>query len=287
MFNKAIIIGTGKLPFICGYSLKSYDVSVEIYEYSEYVYSQLESLCRNTDIVYRKIDKGGLTNCLLDIDEPLLIVSANNTYIFPKEIVEKENLLIVNFHPALLPKHMGRNAEAWSIYSGDVETGITWHLVDEKIDHGQILYQAKLHLDDKMTSLQLMSQQFVMAGEGFKQIADALVHNKLEKSVYRYDSNICSMHYAKDVPNHGKLDVNWSLEEISRFLRAMNYGKMQVLGRPFMEIGKERYIWDRYQIGKNELSLNNEPNKGIFADNNLSIQLINFRKDENNEGKIV
>lgn len=287
MFNRAIIIGTGKLPSACACLLKKYNIRVEIYEYSEYIYSQLELLCKNKGLDYRKTGKNELTDFLQEINEPLLIISANNTYIFPKEVVKKENLLIVNFHPALLPKHMGRNAEAWSIYSGDVETGVSWHLVDEKIDHGQILYQKKIPIDDKMTSLQLMSRQLAMALEGFEQIVDVLVYNELEKSIYQHDYNICTVHYAKDIPNCGQLDATWSMEQISRFLRAMDYGKLQVLGKPFMEIEGEKYVWDRYQITSNELCLKNEPNKGIFADSNLCIQLMKFRKEESDEGKTL
>jgi len=53
---------------------------------------------------------------------------------------------ILNIHPALLPKYggqgmYGKNVHEAVIASGDKETGVTIHVVDDKYDHGPILAQ--------------------------------------------------------------------------------------------------------------------------------------------------
>jgi phosphoribosylglycinamide formyltransferase 1 len=56
---------------------------------------------------------------------------------------------ILNIHPALLPKYGGKgmygmNVHKAVIQSGDTETGVTLHLVNEEYDKGKILAQTKV-----------------------------------------------------------------------------------------------------------------------------------------------
>lgn len=57
---------------------------------------------------------------------------------------------IVNIHPSLLPKFKGKAAWVQALEEGEVETGCTVHLVNEEIDGGKILAQAKvpIHIGD-------------------------------------------------------------------------------------------------------------------------------------------
>lgn len=48
---------------------------------------------------------------------------------------------ILNVHPALLPKHPGTHVHSLVLKSGDKESGMTIHLIDEGMDTGKILLQ--------------------------------------------------------------------------------------------------------------------------------------------------
>lgn len=50
---------------------------------------------------------------------------------------------LLNIHPSLLPKYRGPSPIQSAILHGEKETGVTIMLVDEKIDHGPILRNAK------------------------------------------------------------------------------------------------------------------------------------------------
>jgi len=59
---------------------------------------------------------------------------------------------IVNIHPALLPKHGGKGKYGIHVHesviaSGDTETGVSVHVVDEQYDHGRILGQTRLPVE--------------------------------------------------------------------------------------------------------------------------------------------
>jgi phosphoribosylglycinamide formyltransferase-1 len=60
---------------------------------------------------------------------------------------------VINIHPSLLPKYKGLNGYEKAYVANDKEYGFSIHLVDEKIDHGEILYQ-RIILRDKKDSLE-------------------------------------------------------------------------------------------------------------------------------------
>ncbi len=282
MFENCIIIGTGKLPYMCAREAIKKNISCIIYEYNEFDYSLLESLCEKNEILYEKVSKESLINKLKYINKRTLVVSANNIFIFPNEIVKNENLFIINFHPALLPKHPGRNAEAWSIYEGDEESGITWHIVNEKIDDGEIIIQKRIRLTKEFTSLKLMILQIQIAFEGFKEVLSMLLNANFTVSDKKNITNTSKykIHLSRDIPNDGLLDTEWSIDKISAFLRAMDYGKMNIMGTPRCKIGDKFYIWDKYTFQLNEKGELTNIQNGILADDKLIIKLIGFREED-------
>ncbi|MCC7418327.1 MAG: formyl transferase [Acidobacteria bacterium] len=52
----------------------------------------------------------------------------------------------INVHPSLLPRYRGPNVEWHIIASGDVESGVTVHLMDEGMDTGPIVYRQPIAL---------------------------------------------------------------------------------------------------------------------------------------------
>jgi len=75
-----------------------------------------------------------------------LIVSAHFQRILPVDLFSKARLGAVNLHPSLLPKYRGMSPQHWPIVLGEVETGVTVHLIDEGVDTGNILRQETIAL---------------------------------------------------------------------------------------------------------------------------------------------
>lgn len=52
----------------------------------------------------------------------------------------------INIHPSLLPKYRGPNPYLQVILNNETKTGITFHLMDENYDTGNILYQSEVDI---------------------------------------------------------------------------------------------------------------------------------------------
>ncbi len=69
-------------------------------------------------------------------------------FIIPKNILDGAKFQSINVHTSLLPKYRGAAPIQTAIINGDTETGVTIMLMDEKMDHGPILNQEKVTIED-------------------------------------------------------------------------------------------------------------------------------------------
>ena len=72
-----------------------------------------------------------------------LIVLAGFMRILSNSFIEKFNKKIINIHPSLLPKYPGLKTHEKVINNKDKYHGVTIHLVDEGLDSGPIIAQAR------------------------------------------------------------------------------------------------------------------------------------------------
>ena len=270
MAEKYIVIGTAAIAAdIAQYLLKlGHDVSVWEKSYSGH--SSVKSLCEARNISYRSFcEDNDISSSLREIlgREHLKLISAVNTYIFPKDIVDNDNFTGINYHNALLPAHRGMNAEAWSIYACDKVTGITWHKIASDVDKGELLCTREIPLNSEITSMRLLKLQAEAAYEAFLEIADDFINDKLVGSPQPQEKT--DFHFIRDVPNGGRLDTEWNAEKISAFLRAMDYGILFTLGKPYVMIEGKKYTTGRYRLKKADAPYNED--EVIFDNNTLTI----------------
>jgi phosphoribosylglycinamide formyltransferase-1 len=88
------------------------------------------------------------------------IVLAGFLWLVPDSILKAFPGRILNIHPALLPGYGGKGMFGMKVHeaviaSHDKESGITIHLVNERYDEGQILFQAKCTIEDSDTPVSL------------------------------------------------------------------------------------------------------------------------------------
>ena len=88
---------------------------------------------------------------LLEEMNPSAIVLAGFMKILSGDFVQKFANRIINIHPSLLPSFKGGNAIEDAMKFGVKVTGVTIHLVTERVDEGEILFQCPVLIDETET----------------------------------------------------------------------------------------------------------------------------------------
>ena len=85
-----------------------------------------------------------------------LIVLAGYMKILSAEFTHRFAGKILNIHPSLLPKYSGLHTYQRAIEAGETEHGMTIHFVNEKVDSGAIVLQAKVPIfpEDNITDIE-------------------------------------------------------------------------------------------------------------------------------------
>ncbi|TSC88827.1 MAG: methionyl-tRNA formyltransferase [Parcubacteria group bacterium Gr01-1014_3] len=84
---------------------------------------------------------------LKEFQADVFVVAAYST-ILKKDVIEIPSLGVIGVHPSLLPKYRGATPIQSVILAGEKETGATLFLIDEKVDHGSILSQTTLSIEN-------------------------------------------------------------------------------------------------------------------------------------------
>lgn len=268
-FEKVMVLGSSQLAYKCAELARSYVSDVTVLELKVTESTILEKLCTKAQLPYQCVDKKKMTKLLEQEELAALVVSAGNTYLFPKGIIAKDNITIINWHNALLPCHKGRNAEVWAIYEGDTQTGVTWHRITEDVDAGDILCQRALPVGERVTAMQLYKKQCELGAAMFAEILEAVLAGRCEARPQEKPA-VEQLHYSYERPADGVLDLGWSMEKISRFLRAMDYGSLLLLGKMQVKYEGKNYSFYRYKIKESEETV--KEREVTLTGNNLTIK---------------
>lgn len=234
-FQKVIITGYGKVTGeVLSYVKErqsDYGFILEFVEHEVHPFSVTEKICREKEIPFARIeDKKELADYYDGIQEKTLIVSASNNYLFPRSLVDRENITIMNFHNALLPDYPGRNAPTWVIYMGEKETGITWHYVTAGIDEGNIIIRKKCAIGADQKAYELTEQLMNLAYDAFRECFDDVMA-ETAKTVPQGFSPDRRMYRSHEVPADGFFEITQDTAAIYRLLRSVDYGKNDIFPR--------------------------------------------------------
>jgi methionyl-tRNA formyltransferase len=114
---------------------------------------------------------------------PDLLVLVFVTNFVPKAIIDLAPLGGINYHPSLLPKYRGGSAIAWAIISGEKETGVTVHYIDEGVDTGNIILQESVPIDPEDTTVTLYFNKLYPLGLKLIKEAVRLIGEKRAPSI--------------------------------------------------------------------------------------------------------
>ncbi|HIJ66349.1 MAG TPA: methionyl-tRNA formyltransferase [Candidatus Hydrogenedentes bacterium] len=106
--------------------------------------------------------------------EPDLLLVGGFSIILKKPILDLPKIGCVNTHSSLLPKHRGPNPFSAVVLANETESGVTFHVVDEGVDTGDIIEQVRFSLGPRETSFSVHKKACRAAAAHVAQVMDRI-----------------------------------------------------------------------------------------------------------------
>ena len=136
-----------------------------------------------------------------------------------KEILQLPKIAMINVHPSLLPKYRGPNPYLRTIWNGEEKSGITFHLMSEKLDAGAILLQKSIEIKPDDTGKELRERTVLTARSAVTELLNQLADDfiiPVEQSEQR------ATYYPQVTRDDIMLDFTKSAQEIYNHIRAFH-----------------------------------------------------------------
>ena len=185
------------------------------------------------------------------------LFSIVNSSILTEKIISSAKKLAINFHNAPLPRYAGVHAPSWAILNDEKNHGVTWHLMTNCIDGGDILKQAIFSIDPHETGLSLNLKCYQYAVTTFKELINDIERKAI--APISQNSNQRSYYNFNQKPlGNGWISWDNSAESIERVVRALDLGHHHHnrLAAPKLKLGNNTFIISKLQQIE---ELSNEP----------------------------
>ncbi len=183
----------------------------------------VQRYCQQRDLPYLETTQVNADETLAAVEatEPDYLISVYNMRILKKRLLSIPKLGCVNYHNSLLPRYRGVNIYSWAIINGEKQHGVTWHMVDEGIDTGDILGQKPFALADDETPFTMARKCFKAGVELLGEILAPFLRGELQPKPQ--DHTQATYFSFKDTPNDGRIDFTWPFERIERLVRGLDF----------------------------------------------------------------
>ncbi len=151
------------------------------------------------------------------------LLSIANLTMIPADVLARAGKGAVNFHDGPLPYYAGLNTPNWALLNGETSHGITWHVMEQEADTGDILAQRVFDIAADETALSLNSKCYAAAMDSFGEVLSQLERGQLtgtaqDLSQRRYFSK------ADRPAAGGRIDFAQAPDTITRLVRALDFG---------------------------------------------------------------
>ncbi|WP_085307639.1 MupA/Atu3671 family FMN-dependent luciferase-like monooxygenase [Planktotalea arctica] len=129
----------------------------------------------------------------------------------------------VNFHDGPLPRYAGLNAPVWALLNGEVQHGITWHMIEGGVDEGRIIAQEMFDIRASDTAFTLNTRCFEAGVQSFARVLDAVENGASHAQV----QNLGERSYfalAERPDGYGFVDHTHPRDDALRLVRALDHG---------------------------------------------------------------
>jgi len=167
----------------------------------------------------RMLQPADLSNIKCKLSAVDLIITASYGKIIPKNILSIPKFGAINVHASILPMYRGPSPIQTAILNGDKETGVTIMLMDEQIDHGQILTQERIKLDGNEDFDSLHDKLSKIGADSLIKTIPKWISREIQPIVQNEKDAVYTKIITKE---DGKIDWNKSAKSIDAQVRAFS-----------------------------------------------------------------
>ncbi|OGH10277.1 MAG: hypothetical protein A2152_01720 [Candidatus Levybacteria bacterium RBG_16_35_6] len=185
---------------------------------------------------------------------------ANYRFYLSKEILNLFKKGVLNIHPSLLPKYRGATPGQSAILNGDKKTGVSIIKLDEKMDHGPILWQKEEEIKEDDTAKSLYLKLFQLAANSIIEVINEYLNGDL-KPIQQEDKKATYIKTLKR--DSGYFDLN-------------NPPKKDVLEKMIRAYYEWPGVWTKVKVEKKDLRIKFLPDNLLQVEGKKPIRLKDF-----------
>ena len=146
-----------------------------------------------------------------------VLLSVNYLFLIESDLINLPQQHAVNFHGSLLPRYRGRTPHVWAIINGETKTGVTAHLIDTKVDNGDILRQLEIEIPADATGGDLLMRYHECYPGMVFQVLKDIETGRLQ--LQKQDKRKAT-YFGKRRPENGQINWDWGRDRIVNWIRA-------------------------------------------------------------------
>lgn len=193
MYNIAILAsGTGSNALKIIDYFKNSDLAHVVFIASNNLNAGVKTHADNNQIEFqyyeKSIWKSNPDQIVSDLNQKNidLIVLAGFLLLVPQAFLKAYPNKILNIHPALLPEFGGKGMFGRHVHeavkaSAKKESGITIHLVNEKYDEGEIIFQAHTPIDEDDSSQDIQKKVLKLEHQWYPKVIERFLIERMDK----------------------------------------------------------------------------------------------------------
>lgn len=168
---------------------------IEYFSNDKYVEVTMIFTNRKTAGVIERVRHFEIETCIFSKDDwhkvgeklehlaPDLIVLAGFLLKFPEQILRDFHNMVINIHPALLPKYGGKGMYGKYVHEAiiknkEVETGISIHYVNENYDEGAMILQKKTPISQEDSMENILKKVNQLEYEWYPKVIEGLLKDR-------------------------------------------------------------------------------------------------------------
>ncbi len=139
--------------------------------------------------------------------------------ILPPEVFTIPKLGAFNLHASLLPKYRGAAPIQWTLINGERETGVTTFFLQEKIDTGNVILQAKVMIGENEIAGELYHRLMILGAEAVLSTIRLIEQGKTNPQPQN-DSNVTQA--PKIFREQCVIDRTKPVQQVHNFIRGLS-----------------------------------------------------------------